>query len=97
MGAGDMEHRQSHGDGGWWWIGTKEAMRFSPKTPSALAAREGEYGIFENNVTEKLDGPFSNIVGMKNTWKKTKPVGPWENKKKRNGNLSRGECDIYDA
>nr|BAD35904.1 hypothetical protein [Oryza sativa Japonica Group] len=36
-------------------------------------------------------------VGMKNTWRKTKPVGPWEDIKKRNGNLSRGECDIYDA
>uniref|UniRef100_A0A0E0PUX9 Uncharacterized protein n=1 Tax=Oryza rufipogon TaxID=4529 RepID=A0A0E0PUX9_ORYRU len=44
----------------------------------------------ENMVTEKLDGPFSNIVGMKNTWRKTKPVGPWEDIKKRNGNLSRG-------
>lgn len=41
-------------------------------------------------MTEKLDGPFSNIVGMKNTWRKTKPVGPWEDIKKRNGNFSRG-------
>lgn len=55
MDAGDMEHCQSHGDRGWWWIGTKEATWLSPETPSTLTAREGKYGIFENSVVARLE------------------------------------------